>query len=225
MKNYKYHYVYRITNTVTEMYYYGDRSCNCHPSEDIGIKYFSSFGNKLFKIDQQVNPQDYKYKLIKVFETCREDAKQFEVDLHKKFDVKNHIKFINRANQTSGGAEMTCKYVSAETRIKIGLSKKGTTLPKAVRNKIAETLSNKFDKNKHNSSKKINILNKDGEIMFETFGNFRKVCSDNKLPLSALLGSYRNNGKPIYTDLGNQMTKIKNSGNLCYLGWYAKIIN
>jgi len=105
--NYKYHYVYRITNITTHMYYYGDRSCNCHPSEDIGIKYFSSFGNKLFKQDQLNNPQDYNYKVIKIFETCRKDAKQLEADLHSYFDVKNHIKFINRANQTSSGFDTT----------------------------------------------------------------------------------------------------------------------
>ncbi len=103
MKTYKYHYVYRITNTVTQMYYYGDRSCNCQPSEDIGVKYFSSFSNKLFKEDQKNNPSDYTYKIIKIFKTCREDAKQLEVELHSKFDVKNNPKFINRANQTSNG--------------------------------------------------------------------------------------------------------------------------
>jgi len=103
MLNYKYHYVYRITNIKTKMYYYGDRSCNCQPLEDIGKQYFSSFTNKFFKIDQLNNPQDYKYKIIKIFKTCREDAKQLEVDLHKRFDVKNNPKFINRANQELSG--------------------------------------------------------------------------------------------------------------------------
>jgi len=50
----KFHYVYRITNIITKMYYYGDRSCDCHPSEDIGIKYFSSFTNKFFQIDHHI---------------------------------------------------------------------------------------------------------------------------------------------------------------------------
>jgi len=89
------------------MYYYGDRSCNCHPSEDIGIKYFSTSTLKLFINDQKTNPQDYKYKVIKIFETNREDAKQLEVNLHEKFDVKNHSKFINRANQSGGGFDRT----------------------------------------------------------------------------------------------------------------------
>ena len=100
-KDYNYHYVYRITNTVTGYHYYGSKSCNETPEENIGIKYFSTSTNKLFIQDQKNNPQDYKYKIIKIFETSRKDATQLEVDLHKKFDVKNHPKFINKANQTS----------------------------------------------------------------------------------------------------------------------------
>ncbi len=46
----KYYYTYRITNTIAKMHYYGDRSSTIPPSEDLGIKYFSSFGNKYFQI-------------------------------------------------------------------------------------------------------------------------------------------------------------------------------
>lgn len=99
----KYHYVYRITNLVTNMHYYGDRSCNCLPVDDLGIKYFSSFSESWFKKDQLKNPQNYKYKIIKIFETCREDAKKLEVKLHARFDVRNHDRFINKANQTTSG--------------------------------------------------------------------------------------------------------------------------
>lgn len=125
MIDYKYHYVYRITNTTTQMYYYGDRSCNCHPSKDIGFNYFSSFGNKLFKQDQLNNPQDYKYKVVKIFETCRKDAKQLEVDLHKKFDVRNHPQFINRANQSSSGFDITGIKKSQSQKNKISKSHLG----------------------------------------------------------------------------------------------------
>ena len=109
MLNYKYHYVYRITNIITKMYYYGDKSCVEHPSENLGKVYFSSFSNKYFEIDQKLHPEDYEYKVIKIFRVSdgynRKDAKRLEVKLHKKFDVKNHPKFINRANQTSSGFE------------------------------------------------------------------------------------------------------------------------
>ncbi len=101
MKNYNYHYVYRITNTVTGYHYYGSKSCDEQPKENIGIKYFSSSSNKLFIQDQKNNPQDYKYKVVKEFKTCRIDATAFEIKLHIKFDVKNHPRFINKVNQTS----------------------------------------------------------------------------------------------------------------------------
>lgn len=97
----KYHYVYRITNLITGYHYYGSRSCNSLPKDDIGRKYFSSSSNKFFIEDQLNNPNDYKYKIIKIFETNRFDATNLEILLHKKFNVRNHEKFINRANQTS----------------------------------------------------------------------------------------------------------------------------
>ena len=32
-------YVYRITNILTNQHYYGSRTCNIPPEEDLGIKY------------------------------------------------------------------------------------------------------------------------------------------------------------------------------------------
>jgi len=124
-KDYKYHYVYRITNTVTGYHYYGSKSCNEHPTENIGEKYFSTSTNKLFIQDQKNNPQDYKYKVIKIFETCRKDATQLEVDLHKKFDVKTHPKFINKANQTSSGFDTTGTSLSDERKKQISKEQQG----------------------------------------------------------------------------------------------------
>ncbi len=134
--NYKFHYVYRITNKITNMHYYGDRSCNCHPSEDIGIKYFSTSTLKFFIKDQKINTQDYKYKIVKIFETCREDAKQLEVDLHKRFDVKNHPQFINRANQTSSGFKCA-SVMSITQKKKISNTLKGRLVSQETRNKLS----------------------------------------------------------------------------------------
>lgn len=222
------------------MYYYGDRSCICHPSEDIGIKYFSSSTLKLFIQDQKENHNDYKYKIVKIYETCREDAKQLEVDLHKRFDVKNHTKFINRANQSSEGFDttglnftftenhkqristdqsknnsfkgkihtqavknrisvaQTGSKKSKETKNKISqslkgrikspehiekfrLSQLGKISSEESKNKQSKTMKAQFDPKKHNSSKHIIIFNKDGKIMFDCYGNFKKVCIDNNL--------------------------------------------
>ena len=111
----KYHYVYRITNIKERMYYYGVRSCDCLPKEDIGIKYWSSIKKKEFIKDQKENPGDYKYKVIKIFST-RVEAVQHEIFLHKKFDVKLHEKFYNDANQTSTSFDTTGKVSCKDTR-------------------------------------------------------------------------------------------------------------
>lgn len=96
----KYHYTYRITNIKDRMYYYGVHSCDCHPKEEIGIKYFSSSKNKDFIKYQKENPQYYKYKIIKIFKTRRE-AIEHEIFLHNKFNVGVNNKFYNKSMQTS----------------------------------------------------------------------------------------------------------------------------
>lgn len=98
----KYHYTYRITNIKEKMYYYGVHSCDCLPKEDIGIKYWSSSKRDGFIDHQKQNPEQYKYKVLKIFNT-RVEAVEHEMFLHKKFDVKLHEKFYNDSNQTSTG--------------------------------------------------------------------------------------------------------------------------
>lgn len=102
----KYHYTYRITNIKERMYYYGVHSCNCLPKEDIGVKYWSTSKRDGFVEHQKKNPEQYKYKIIKIFST-RVEAVEHEMFLHKKFDVKIHEKFYNNANQTSTGFDTT----------------------------------------------------------------------------------------------------------------------
>lgn len=104
----KYHYTYRITNTKEGMHYYGAHSCDCLPKEDIGVKYWSSTKREGFVEHQKQNPEQYKYKIIKIFST-RVQAVEHEIFLHKKFDVKLHQKFYNDANQTSTNFDTTGK--------------------------------------------------------------------------------------------------------------------
>ncbi len=94
------HYTYRIHNTKTNKSYIGDRSCQCKPKEDLGIKYFSSSSDKDFMEDQLNNPSDYNYWILDTFDT-REEAKQLEIDLHNFHDVGRNPKFYNKAKQTS----------------------------------------------------------------------------------------------------------------------------
>ena len=95
-----YHYTYRITNKVEPKHYYGARTFIIHPSQDLGIKYFSSSTDKEFITDQISNPENFKYKIIKIFET-REEALALEIKFHTKFNVGMNESFYNKAKQTS----------------------------------------------------------------------------------------------------------------------------
>ena len=101
-----YHYVYRITNTTENKHYYGKRSSKILPEKDLGVKYFSSSRDKLFIEEQKTNPQKYKYKIIKLFKTATE-AVEFEIKLHRKFNVGINENFYNKSNQTSSGYDTT----------------------------------------------------------------------------------------------------------------------
>ena len=95
----EYHYVYRITNTIKKLHYYGSRtSKDCLPKDDLGIKYFSSSADKKFIFDQKNNPHDYKYKVVKILPT-RKQANELEIKLHNKFNVDINESFFNKAKQ------------------------------------------------------------------------------------------------------------------------------
>lgn len=102
-----YHYVYRITNKVTNKHYYGKRSSKkVKPVDDLGKRYFSSSTDKSFIRDQKDNPQNYKYKIVSLHSTAAEAIKK-EIKLHCKFDVGVNLKFYNKVKQTSVGFDMT----------------------------------------------------------------------------------------------------------------------
>ena len=113
-----YHYVYRITNLVEKKHYYGKRSSRIDPKEDLGKKYFSSSTNREFKVDQKKNPQNYKYKIIKIFRTSAE-AYTREIKLHKIFDVGVNSNFYNKIKQTNYGIDNTGILHTEEHKAKI----------------------------------------------------------------------------------------------------------
>lgn len=121
MKN---HYVYRITNKIENKHYYGVRSSTIKPKEDIGIKYFSSSTDKNFIRDQKENPDNYKYKVLKIFPT-RKDAEFFETILHEKFSVQTNESFYNKAKNTLMGFSVEGRKQSDEHKAKITVSKIG----------------------------------------------------------------------------------------------------
>lgn len=94
-----YSYTYRITKLSTNKHYYGVRKSKVHPKEDLGIIYFSSAHNKEFREGMEDNLTDYKFKIIKIFDTYQDammgTSKLSEINLHIKFDVVRNKSFYN----------------------------------------------------------------------------------------------------------------------------------
>lgn len=182
-----YHYVYRITNVAENKHYYGKRSSKVVPKLDIGIKYFSSSSNKEFIEDQKQNPQNYKYKIVKIL-CSSEEAVTLEIKLHSRFNVGGNPNFYNRAKQTSTKFSMEGvtpsqatreklsaanigKILSQETKEKISVAHKGKTLSKEHRQKLSEVhkgkkYSNKRKKRSEETKNKISNANK-GRVFSE----------------------------------------------------------
>lgn len=124
MNNKKYHYTYYSYEEYGRGYF-GSRSCNCLPEED--IKYFGSFKDKSFKPTKKIIlKSDYK---------TREDAINDEIILHNFYKVDKNLHFANKSKQTSKKFITTDmigeknhfygKTHSEETKKKIGLIHKG----------------------------------------------------------------------------------------------------
>lgn len=141
------HYTYRITNLIENKHYYGSRTCDCNPIKDLGIKYFSSSSDKKFVKDQKLNPENYKYKVIKTFKT-RKEAIQFEIKLHNYFNVGINESFYNKVKQTSTGFDTTgipiClgRILSDKTKEKISKGNKGKQITEETKRKISKALQN-----------------------------------------------------------------------------------
>lgn len=129
------HYVYRITNIILEKHYYGVRSSECMPSDDIGVKYFNSSKDKEFINDQRKNPSNYRYKIIRVY-SSRDLAVKLEIRLHNKFNVGVNESFYNRAKQTSVGWDTTG--ISSTPLIGEKNGMYGKTHTEEVRKKLSE---------------------------------------------------------------------------------------
>jgi len=139
-----YNYVYRITNIKDKKHYYGIRKIDGRtPIEDIGIYYFSSSRDKDFIKDQKDNPQNYKYKILKVCDSRRQ-ALELEIKLHDKFNVGVNESFYNRAKQTSIGFDATGQAGVPKTKEhnrKVSEALKGKVIPQEVREKISKKLT------------------------------------------------------------------------------------
>lgn len=118
------YYTYGIINVKTKRMYIGSRQCKINPIDDIGHKYFSSSTDEKFMKEQKEHPENFRYRVLKLFEN-RHNAYLHEIFLHKKFDVARNPKFYNRAIQTTYGCNITGDSVTSETKKKMSESHKG----------------------------------------------------------------------------------------------------
>lgn len=175
MHTHKFHYVYRITNTLEKKYYYGCRSTNINPINELGIKYFSSSLDKKFQKDQRINNHNYKYKIIRLFD-LRKDAIEFEIYLHNKFNVTTNPKFYNNAKQTSTGFDFSGKPHTEESKQKIANKNRNRIVSEETRSKLSkiakgrilsQSTKDKMSKPKSEDTKikmKLNALNRSPEL-------------------------------------------------------------
>ena len=217
----KHHYIYRITNILLRMYYYGVRSTNLNPKDDLGTKYFSSSSNKEFIKDQKENPQNYRYKIIRIFDN-RKDAISLEIKLHNKFNVKLHESFYNRANQTVVGFDMTgrIQYRSTKQRVEMSNIKKEQWMNN--KEQIVEKIRNTFTKNASENFQHIVIFNSDDELIYYCNENINRFISKNNLP-KKIKQTYLHDSI-LYENLSTWTEKrLINNGNIKYKGWYARL--
>lgn len=154
MKEYKYYYVYRITNIILKKHYYGYRSSNIHPTQDLGINYFSSSLDKDFIFDQKNKPNNYKYVIVRIFDN-RIDAHNLEIYLHERFNVGKNHKFYNRCKATTSNFSITGTSLSKETKRKMSISRSGKKHSIETKIKLSESKLGNL-----NPAKDIDVRNK-----------------------------------------------------------------
>ncbi len=202
----KYHYVYRITNTILKKHYYGSRTSKTIPKLDLGIIYFSSSTDKNFLKDQQLNQENYKYVILRIFEN-RHDALLFEIYLHDRFDVAKNNKFYNKSQQTTSGFMYGCLGRKGERNIRNKIiNNDGDTLYKLSAKKGSLTKRNTITPSGLNihqiASKKykerLDIV-RDGEIL-STREKLKKPKKDktNYQKEAEIINIYDNNNNLVY---------------------------
>jgi hypothetical protein len=116
------------------MHYIGCRSCDVDPLDDLGIRYFTSSKDSLFKFEFKKNPSDFELDIIGNFKN-RKEALESEILWHKVYDVGRNPKFWNKAIQTSTGFDITG---NKEVALKIGIANKGKIRTDEARAKMSK---------------------------------------------------------------------------------------
>lgn len=210
----RFHYIYRITNKVTGIHYYGSKTST---SLDIGIKYFTSSKDKEFKKDFKTNTKDYKIKILKIFDNSAEKI-IYESYLHQYFNVKKSKKFYNNSNQTPTGFCATgmvyCKniinneflYITKEEFDNnpnlVGISK---GIPKTLEHNKKNSESRKGFKQSKETKEKLSLKNKGKVNVIDKEGN----------SFQTTLEEYKNNPDLVHVSKGLVTCKDTDGNTFC----------
>lgn len=231
------HYVYRITNIEDKKHYYGCRTSKQENLLEDLKQYKSSSTDKIFINEQFVNPDNFKYKIIKKFKN-RYDCEIYEAELHKKFNVASSTKFYNKYNARSNTFIRQGSTMSDSAKEKISKFQKGKEKTKEHCKKISDTMKGRkySEERKNNISESITgyknhnakiiiIFDNFNNPLYITHGNFRKKCKELKLPFTELRKTYNNFSKCYEGNISNNvLSRIKKNGNVKYTGYYARIM-
>jgi len=178
----EYHYTY-YSYEEWGMGYFGSRSCDCLPEED--VNYFGSFSDKNF------NPT-YKIILKSDYKT-REEATSDEIILHNFYEVDKNPHFANKAKQTSvkfyyGSKEHSRKIGRDNAKLKRGFC--GMTKEQRIQN-----------------SRKIGIKHRENKT------GFFKLTKEEKSELGKINSKInKENKKGIFGMTGEELSKSGSKG-------------
>lgn len=82
---------------------------------------------------------------------------------------------------------------------------------------------NKLDYYVSTKSKIIDIFDNSNNLIYTCQSEFSKFCKINKLPHDSFMQSYKHSRKLYINATNNIISRLKKSGNIKYVGWYATI--
>ena len=112
----RFYYVYRITNTLCDTHYYGQRTSSIEPTKDIGVRYFSSTRSNSLKLALVEDIDHIAFKVVRVFNN-KGDKICYEAFLHQYHDVsQTNNALYNKYNSSPFGYDRTGIPWSEEAR-------------------------------------------------------------------------------------------------------------
>lgn len=207
----KIHYVYKITNlkpTDERLYYIGVRSTS-KASAELDTNYRSS-SKSLKAVIKEIGYDNFSKEILTLWNT-RKEAVQEEIRLHNLFDVAKNKLYYNKSKQTSTGFDVSGTVINKDNVSVFDIIvKKQITITKL------DYLNDDTTRYKRHRAITVNIYNELNELQFTSEVGLEKYCNLYDLPISAIIDSYKQGGKPMF----GQSRNTSNKG-FEYKGWYA----